>query len=84
MPNTIQQRTALEPMILKILSSDEGRSQMAALLSEFVDELRILGLQADARKKREHCTCCICTEQSAEDRTANEREQLFAAMRAAC
>ena len=78
MPNVIENRTALEPMILKILSSDEGRGQVAALLSEFVDELRILGLQADARAERDGCKCCICCEQSAES------EQLRAAMRAAC
>ena len=66
MPNVIENRTALEPMILKILSTDEGRGQVAALLSEFVDELRILGLQADARAEKERCTCCICTEHLAD------------------
>ena len=84
MPNVIENRTALEPMILKILSSDEGRGQVAALLSEFCDELRLLGLQADDREKRDACSCEICQESKREDRTANEREQLFAAMRAAC
>ena len=74
MPNVIENRTALEPMLLRIMSSDEGRSQLAALLSEFVDELRILGLQADARAEKERCTCCICCEQSA------EQEQLRAAV----
>ena len=74
--NVIENRTALEPMILKILSTDEGRSQMAALLSEICDELRLLGLQADAREKRERCRCCICTEQS------SEQEQLRASVQA--
>ena len=74
--NVIENRTALEPMILKILSTDEGRSQMAALLSEIADELRLLGLQADAREKRERCRCCICCEQS------SEQEQLRAAVQA--
>ena len=74
MPNVIENRTALEPMLLRIMSSDEGRSQLAALLSEFVDELRILGLQADARAERERCGCCICAEQS------SEQEQLRAAV----
>ena len=76
MPNTIQQRTALEPMLLKIMATDEGREQMAALLSEFCDELRLLGLQADARAEKERCRCCICTEQS------SEQEQLRAAVQA--
>ena len=84
MPNTIQQRTQLEPMLLKIMATDEGREQVAALLSEFCDELRLLGLRADAREKRDACSCEICQETKREDRTANEREQLFAAMRAAC
>ena len=75
MPNVIENRTQLEPMILKILSSDEGRGQVAALISEFCDELRLLGLQADAREKRERCRCCICCEQS------SESEQLRAAVR---
>ena len=61
-------------MLLKIMATDEGRAQMAALLSEFVDELRILGLQADAREKRDACKCCICCEQS------SEQEQLRAAV----
>ena len=73
--NVIENRTQLEPRILKILSTDEGRSQLAALLSEFVDELRILGLQSDARAEKERCTCCICAEQS------SEQEQLRAAVR---
>ena len=72
--NVIENRTQLEPMLLRIMSSDEGRSQLAALLSEFVDELRILGLQADARAEKERCTCCICTEES------SEQEQLRAAV----
>ena len=72
--NVIENRTALEPMILKILSTDEGRSQMAALLSEICDELRLLGLQADARAERDACKCCICCEQS------SEQEQLRAAV----
>ena len=72
--NPIARRKALEPMILKILSTDEGRSQMAALLSEVVDELRLLGLQADAREKRDGCSCCICSEAS------SESEQLRAAL----
>ena len=74
MPNTIQQRTALEPMLLKIMATDEGREQVAALISEFCDELRLLGLQADARAERDACKCCICTEQS------SEQEQLRAAV----
>ena len=74
--NVIENRTALEPMILKILSTDEGRSQMAALISEFCDELRLLGLQADARAEKERCRCCICTEQS------SEQEQLRASVQA--
>ena len=74
MPNTIQQRTQLEPMLLRIMSTPQGQADLAALLSELVDELRILGLQADARAEKERCTCCICTEES------SEQEQLRAAV----
>ena len=72
--NVIENRTALEPMLLKIMATDEGREQVAALLSEFCDELRLLGLQADSRAEKERCRCCICAEQS------TESEQLRAAV----
>ena len=73
--NIIARRKALEPMLLRIMSTPQGQADLAALISEFCDELRLLGLQADAREKRERCRCCICCEQS------SESEQLRAAVR---
>ena len=73
--NIIARRKALEPMLLRIMSTPQGQADLAALISEFCDELRLLGLQADAREKRDGCRCCICTEES------SEQEQLRAAVR---
>ena len=74
--NIIARRKALEPQLLRIMSTPQGQADLAALLSEFCDELRLLGLQAAARAERDACTCCICTEQS------SEQEQLRAAVQA--
>ena len=82
--NIIARRKALEPQLLRIMSTPQGQADLAAFISEIADELRLLGLQADAREKRDACSCEICQESKREGRTANEREQLFAAMRAAC
>ena len=64
--NIIARRKALEPMLLRIMSTPQGQADLAALISEFCDELRLLGLQADARAERERCRCCICTEHLAD------------------
>ena len=72
--NIIARRKALEPQLLRIMSTPQGQADLAALISEFCDELRLLGLQADARAERERCTCCICAEES------SEQEQLRAAV----
>ena len=72
----IEKRTALEPQLLKIMSTPQGQADLAAFISEIADELRLLGLQADARAERDACKCCICCEQS------SEQEQLRAAVQA--
>ena len=74
--NIIARRKALEPQLLRIMSTPQGQADLAALISEFCDELRVLGLQADARAERDACKCCICCEQS------SEQEQLRAAVQA--
>ena len=74
--NIIARRKALEPQLLKIMSTPQGQADLAAFISEIADELRLLGLQADAREKRDGCKCCICAEQS------SEQEQLRAAVQA--
>ena len=74
--NVIENRTQLEPQLLKIMSTPQGQADLAAFISEIADELRLLGLQADAREKRDGCKCCICCEQSA------EQEQLRASVQA--
>ena len=66
MPNVIENRTQLEPMLLRIMSTPQGQADLAAFISEIADELRLLGLQAAARAERERCRCCICTEHLAD------------------
>ena len=73
--NVIENRTQLEPQLLKIMSTPQGQADLAAFISEIADELRLLSDAADARAEKERCTCCICAEQS------SEQEQLRAAVR---
>ncbi len=84
--NIIARRKALEPQLLKIMSTPKGQADLAAFISEIADELRLLSDAADAREKRDACTCCICSETETKGRpvTEQERKQLWAAMRAAC
>ena len=84
--NIIARRKALEPQLLKIMSTPQGQAELAAFISEIADELRLLSDAADARAERERCTCCICSETETKGRpvTEQERKQLWAAMRAAC
>ena len=74
--NIIARRKALEPQLLKIMSTPQGQADLAAFISEIADELRLLSDAADARAERDGCKCCICCEQSAES------EQLRAAVQA--
>ena len=76
MPNVIENRTQLEPMLLRIMSTPQGQADLAAFISEIADELRLLSDAAHARAEKERCTCCICCEQSA------EQEQLRASVQA--
>ena len=72
--NIIARRKALEPQLLRIMSTPQGQADLAAFISEIADELRLLSDAADARAERERCGCCICAEQS------SEQEQLRAAV----
>lgn len=74
--NIIARRKALEPQLLRIMSTPQGQADLAAFISEIADELRLLSDAADARAERDACKCCICSEAS------SEQEQLRAAVQA--
>ena len=81
----IEKRRQLIPMLNQIMSTENGRDDLAAFLSEVVDELHKLGEQAKSRAERDACKCCICSETETKGRpvTEQERKQLWAAMRGA-
>ena len=58
----IEKRRQLIPMLNQIMSTENGRDDLAAFLSEVVDELHKLGEQAKSRAERDGCRCCICSE----------------------